>query len=125
MRFNLNISDEDRKTILENHNKIKEKSVLKEQDESVNYKMAIQCFLNKKGITDDSGDKLKVDGFAGDKTEEAISKYQSKIHVYPSDGVFGPNTSKKMPPKDKEILKQCISDHGDFIDKLTRFFGLD
>jgi peptidoglycan hydrolase-like protein with peptidoglycan-binding domain len=125
MGINFNISDEYKQSILESHNNIKTTTFLKEQTEEMNYKKAIQCFLNKKGITDDEGKELVVDGRAGEKTEQAVSKYQSMIKVFPADGKFGPSTSDKMPEEDKEILKECISEHGDFIDKLTRFFGLN
>ena len=125
MGLNFNISDEDKQFILESHNNIKLTSIIKEQTDDINYKKAIQCFLNKKGITDDEGKELVVDGRAGEKTEQAVSKYQSMIKVFPADGTFGPSTSDKMPEEDKETLKECISEHSDFIDKLIRLFGLD
>jgi peptidoglycan hydrolase-like protein with peptidoglycan-binding domain len=87
-------------------------------------KKAVQCFLNKKGIKDNSNQQLKVDGLLGGKTAEALSKYQSKIGVT-ADGVWGSETYNKMPDKDVQIFKQCISDEGDFIDKGLHMFGLD
>jgi hypothetical protein len=102
--------------------------VIKEQTENYNLNMAIQCFLNKKGIKDDSGQSLKLDGSIGNlpnsKSAQAIAKYQSSIGV-DSDGVWGYNTNTKMPSKDKIIYKQCISDHGDLFDKGLHLFGLD
>jgi hypothetical protein len=96
------------------------KRVIKEQDDNYKINMAIQCFLNKKGVKDDSGQSLKLDGSIGNlpnsKSAQAIAKYQSSIGV-DDDGVWGYETNTKMPPKDKMIYKQCISDHGDLFDK--------
>jgi hypothetical protein len=104
------------------------KRVIKEQDENYKINMAIQCFLNKKGIKDDAGQSLKLDGSIGNlpnsKSAQAIAKYQSSIGV-DSDGVWGYDTNTKMPPKDKVIYKQCSSDHGDLLDKGLHFLGLD
>ncbi|NBU82409.1 MAG: peptidoglycan-binding protein, partial [Flavobacteriaceae bacterium] len=100
------------------------KPFINEQSEEMKLKKAVQCFLNKKGIKDKANQPLKVDGLLGEKTEEALSKYQSKIGVT-SDGTWGPETYNKMPDKDVQIFKQCISDEGDFIDKGLHFFGLD
>ena len=99
------------------------------EQEDGNYKKGIQCFLNKRGIKDDSGQSLKIDGSIGNypnsKTAQAISNYQSKIGVYPADGVWGENTMSKMPNRDKEIFKQCVSDYGDIFDKGAHWLGLD
>jgi hypothetical protein len=104
------------------------KRVIKEQDDNYKINMAIQCFLNKKGVKDDSGQSLKLDGSIGNlpnsKSAQAIAKYQSSIGV-DDDGVWGYETNTKMPPKDKMIYKQCISDHGDIIDKGMHWLGLD
>ena len=105
------------------------KRVIKEQTEGYNYNRAIQCFLNKKGIKDDEGRALVIDGSIGNypksKSAQAISNYQAKIGVYPADGVWGPDTMGKMANKDKEMFKQCVSDYGDILDKGAHFFGLD
>jgi murein L,D-transpeptidase YcbB/YkuD len=106
------------------------KRVIKEQSDmtTYNYNMAVQCFLNKKGIKDDSGQTLKMDGSIGNypksKTAQAIVKYQSMIGV-DSDGVWGPDTMDKMPNADKTIYKQCKSDNGDIFDKGAHWLGLD
>ena len=104
------------------------KRVISEQTENYNINMAIQCFLNKKGIKDDAGQPLKMDGSIGtlpnSKSAQAIATYQGKLGVE-QDGVWGYDTNTKMPPKDKEIYKQCISDHGDLFDKGLHLFGLD
>ena len=54
------------------------KRVIKEQSDMTkyNYNMAVQCFLTKKGIKDNSGQKLEMDGRIGSypksKTAQAI-----------------------------------------------------
>jgi hypothetical protein len=104
------------------------KRVIQEQDENYKINMAIQCFLNKKGIKDNNGQSLKLDGSIGNlpnsKSAQAIAKYQSSIGVN-EDGVWGYDTNTKMPPKDKVIYKQCASEHGDIIDKGLHLLGLD
>jgi hypothetical protein len=119
------ISESERETILGMHSSFKKNGVILEQTEEANLNKAIQCFLNKKGIKDNKGKTLVVDGMAGDSTQEALSKYQNNIGVYPADGVFGPSTKSKMPQNDKEILKQCASEHGDLIDKALHWLGID
>ena len=113
------ISEEERSDIRSRY------GLVNEQSESPELKKAIQCFLNKKGFKDDNNQILKVDGLLAGKTQEALSKYQSKIGVYPADGVWGPMTQNKMSDKDVQIFKQCISDEGSFIDKGLHMFGLD
>jgi hypothetical protein len=97
--------------------------------ERYNYNMAIQCFLNKKGVKDDAGQSLKMDGSIGNypksKSAQAILKYQSMIKVYPADGVWGEQTMSEMPENDKKIFKQCVSDYGDLFDKISHYFGWD
>ena len=104
------------------------KRVIMEQDDN-NYKKAIQCFLNKRGIKDDSGKALVIDGSIGNypnsKSAQAIHNYQSKIGVYPADGVWGEDTMNKMTSKDKVIFKQCVSDYGDIFDKGAHWLGID
>ena len=103
------------------------KRVIAEQEDG-NYKKGIQCFLNKKGIKDDSGQSLKLDGSIGNlpnsKSAQAVAKYQSMIKVTP-DGVWGEDTMDAMPEKDKVIFKQCMSDYGDLFDKIAHYFGWD
>lgn len=110
------------------YNKLLE-SVISEQPEYYKFNMAIQCFLNKKGVKDDAGQILKMDGSIGNypqsKSAQAISKYQSMIKVYPADGVWGPQTEGKMPPGDVKIFKACKAEHGDIFDKGAHFLGLD
>ena len=123
------LTEEERKEILEQHKSHGYKTIINEQSETINMNKAIQCFLNKKGITDDAGQPLKVDGSIGrypnSKSAQAIVKYQEMIKSYPTEGVWGADTMKKMPESDKKIYKQCISDHGDIIDKGRHWLGLD
>lgn len=104
------------------------KRVISEQTETYNFNMAIQCFLNKRGIKDDAGQPLKMDGSIGNypasKSAQAVYRYQSKIGV-DTDGVWGYNTGDSMPPEDKKIFKQCVSEHGDIFDKGLHMLGLD
>jgi peptidoglycan hydrolase-like protein with peptidoglycan-binding domain len=97
------------------------KKVITEQSEERNMVRAIQKFLNK---TMRAG--LTEDGKTGSnsKTADAISKYQSKIGVYPADGVWGENTWEKMPEKDKKILKDFIAEEGGPIDMFLNWMGL-
>lgn len=108
---------------------IAETKQISEQPEHYNYNMAIQCFLNKKGVKDDAGQPLKMDGSIGNwpksKSAQAVANYQRNIKVYPVDGVWGPDTMDKMPPKDMEIFKSCKAEHGDIFDKGAHFLGLD
>lgn len=98
--------------------------VIKEQAADSNRKKAIQCFLKKKGLY-----KGDVDGLMGEKSEAAVRQYQIDAKVYPTDGVWGPETEKKMNPYDKKIFKDCQNEHGDMMDKLvggiSSFFGLN
>ena len=104
------------------------KRVIQEQDENYKINKAIQCFLNKKGVKDNKGQSLELNGSIGNlpnsKSAQAIAKYQSSIGV-DNDVVWGYYTTTKMPPKDKVIYKQCLSDHGDIIDKGMHLLGLD
>lgn len=112
------ISEEEKRDIRSRY------GLVNEQNESPELKRAIQCFLNKKGFKDESNQPLKIDGLLAGKTAEALRKYQVKIGV-DADGVWGPMTQNKMPDKDVQIFKQCVSDNGDLIDKGLHMFGLD
>jgi len=83
--------------------------LLGEQDENTKGTIQIQKFLNKKEITDDGGNTLEEDGLAGKATEEAISKYQTSLGVYPVDGVWGRDTMGKMPPADRKLYDSLSS----------------
>lgn len=110
---------------------IVETKQISEQPEHYNYNMAIQCFLNKKKIKDDSGQPLKMDGSIGrlpnSKSAQAILNYQQTLKMDPKhmDGVWGEMTMMSMPPADMKIFKDCKSEHGDIIDKGMHFLGLD
>jgi len=130
------INKEEKQRILEMHLNATSRQYLKEDFnnsmttiERYNYNLAIQCFLNKKGVKDDDGKPLKMDGSIGNypksKSAQAIAKYQTMIKVYPVDGVWGEDTMNKMPKNDKIIFKQCVSDYGDLFQKVIHYFGWD
>jgi hypothetical protein len=129
MYKNFTLTESERKEILGMHRENGYGRPLNEDEETYKINQGIQCFLNKKGIKDNSGQPLKIDGSIGNypnsKSAQAIHNYQSKIGVYPADGVWGPDTMDKMPPKDKELYKECLAEYGDIIDKGLHFFGLD
>jgi hypothetical protein len=99
------------------------KRVIKEQDENYKANIIIQCFLNKKGIKDDAGQQLKLDGSIGrlpnSKSAQAIAKYQTRIGVE-ADGVWGYDTSEKMPPADKKLYDACFSENSGVIDRMAK-----
>lgn len=55
----------------------------------------IQRYLNSRGITDDKGNPIKVDGKLGARTKEAIKNYQESAGLR-ADGVVGPRTMTAM-----------------------------
>jgi len=125
-QFRIDNSERDR--ILNLHESATKRQYLSEQVEEHNLNKAIQCFLNKKGVKDDDGNELDVDGSIGrlpnSKSAQAISKYQSVVGVNP-DGVWGHDTASAMTNEDKEIMDKCRSEHGDLIDKFLHLIGLD
>lgn len=96
------------------------KKVISEQTDERNFIKGVQKFLNTKGA------KLIIDGKTGpnSQTEKAIMNYQSKIGVDDVDGVWGPNTWEKMPPKDKSLLKDFVAKEGGVIDRFLNWIGL-
>lgn len=125
-QFRIDNSERDR--ILNLHESATKRQYLTEQVEEQNLNKTIQCFLNKKGVKDDDGNELDVDGSIGrlpnSKSAQAISKYQSVVGVNP-DGVWGYDTASAMTNEDKEIMDKCRSEHGDLIDKILHLIGLD
>ena len=99
------------------------KRVINEQGEEKQANTIIQCFLNKKGVKDDSGKALVVDGSIGrypnSKSAQAIYKYQGIIGVE-QDGVWGYDTSSKMPAADKKLYDACFSENSGIIDKIAK-----
>jgi hypothetical protein len=129
------ISESEKERILNMHVDATKKQYLKEDlnqgmtdEDRYNYNRGIQCFLNKKEITDGDGQQLKLDGSIGrlpnSKSAQAIAKYQRTINVTP-DGVWGEETMGAMSEKDKAMFKQCISDYGDLFTKIWHYFGWD
>ena len=102
------------------------KPMINEQSEMIKVNKVIQCFLNKKGVKDDEGKPLVVDGSIGNypksKTAQAIHRYQEMIGVSPTDGKWGQNTVNKMSQSDKNLFQKCNSEYGDVIDKFLNFF---
>lgn len=116
------ITESEKESILAQHGK--HGYNISEQAAAINRKKAIQCFLKKKNLY-----KGEIDGLIGDKTKAAIEQYQVNARVYPTDGVWGPETESKMNPQDKQILKDCKYQHGDLMDKIvggvSNFLGLN
>ena len=104
------------------------KIVINEQTEERNFIKGVQNFLNMKKITGDNKKPLVVDGRTDNnltsQTAQAIEKYQAMIGLYPTDGVWGPNTWEKMPPKDQRLLKDLIAKEGGLIDRFLNWIGL-
>lgn len=104
------------------------KKVINEQTEERNFIKGVQEFLNVKKITGDNKKPLVKDGRTDNnlssQTAQAIERYQSMIGVYPTDGVWGPNTWDKMPSKDKALLKDLIAKEGGLIDRFLNWIGL-
>lgn len=119
------VSEDERTRILEQHKSYKVTKLISEQDENVIANKTIQCFLNKKGITDESGQKIVVDGSIGNypksKSAQAIFKYQGLLNVT-QDGVWGRETMDKMSESDKKMYSECSSEFGTFLDKIYNFF---
>ena len=86
---------------------------INEQNYERNKIKAVQEFLNARLKTIPKFKQLSIDGRTGrnSTTEEAIMMYQGIIRVYPTDGVWGPDTEEKMPPKEKEVFDKMVSKH--------------
>lgn len=98
--------------------------VINEQSLERDFVKGLQMFLNEKLKLIP---KLEIDGKTGpgSNTEAAIEKYQSMIKVYPADGVWGEQTTNKMPDNDKKMLKYFVSKtSGSLVDKVLNLIGL-
>jgi hypothetical protein len=86
---------------------------INEQNYERNKIKAVQEFLNLRLKTIPNFKPLTVDGRTGrnSATEEAIIMYQGIIRVYPTDGVWGPDTEEKMPSKEKQVFDKLVSKH--------------
>lgn len=75
---------------------------LNEQEER-KFIMRVQKFLNEIFKNDKTFKQLTIDGKTGpnSQTESAIMKLQSMIKVYPTDGVWGPETEEAMKNNNK------------------------
>ena len=78
--------------------------VVSEQSEEIKHTKAVQKFLNDKKVMDA---KLVPDGKTGpnSETEKAIMKLQGMLGVYPTDGVWGPDTENALKSKKPEWYK--------------------
>jgi peptidoglycan hydrolase-like protein with peptidoglycan-binding domain len=61
----------------------------------------VQMMLNELGVSDDEGNSLEVDGDFGNKTEQALKKFQKKnkdweLKDLKADGLVGPRTSDAL-----------------------------
>jgi hypothetical protein len=112
------ISEEERSDIRSRY------GLVNEQDNYENHTFikGIQRFLNEKIRAG-----LKVDGLSDNnlksETAKAIAKYQSKIGVYPTDGVWGKKTWSKMSPKDKQRCEDLVAEEGGIIDEFINWMG--
>jgi hypothetical protein len=114
------VTEEERKRILTLHTEATMKEFLIEQTDEINIKKSIQCFLNK--VVPNAN--LKVDGLHGEDTEKIIEKFQTMRKVYPTDGVWGPDTASAMTSSDKKIMEECTSEYETLLDKVLGWFGL-
>lgn len=80
---------------------------INEQSEERKFTIRVQKFLNEIFAKDKTFEQLVVDGKTGpdSKTEAAIMKLQNLVNVYPTDGVWGPNTEEKMKEKRPDLYK--------------------
>ncbi len=110
----------EKERILNLHLEATKRHYLKEQSsmEEVNMKKAVQCFLNKVGY------KVKIDGMWGDESKKVLSQFQAKKGIN-DDGFWGPETFNSLNSNEKTIYKDCKSEHGDLLDKIISFVGLD
>ena len=99
------------KKIVDNQITEAQQDQINEQNYERNKIKAVQEFLNARLKTIPNFKPLTIDGRTGHNsaTEEAIMMYQGIIRVYPTDGVWGPDTESKMPPKEKEYLDKMVS----------------
>lgn len=73
----------------------------------------LQNYLNKLGYPDDSYEALKVDGKFGERTEQAVKRFQ-RHNDLKADGVCGPITWAKIEeelkakPKQAMLLRDCV-----------------
>ncbi len=84
------------------------KLVIQEQSEERKHTIAVQKFLNDKRVMNA---KLIPDGKTGpnSETEKAIMKLQGMLGVYPTDGVWGPDTENALESKKPEWYKIWMS----------------
>lgn len=82
----------------------------------------MQCALNKLGYTDNDGNKLEEDGKYGQRTYEALCKFQNKYN-FGADGIANPggwtwNKVDELLSADRPMLRR--GDRGDSVKELQR-----
>jgi peptidoglycan hydrolase-like protein with peptidoglycan-binding domain len=94
-------------------NQVNESVQLNEQTDERDKLKSVQEFLNARLKNIPKFIPLVIDGKTGHNsaTESAIMMYQGMIGVYPTDGVWGPNTEAKMPSKEKQYLDKIYKDN--------------
>ena len=55
----------------------------------------LQALLRARGFRDDDGNTIKIDGVFGDKTEQAVKRFQKKYKL-DADGIVGRDTWTKL-----------------------------
>lgn len=98
--------------------KNKSKTTVNEQEEEINLRKAIQCFLNKRFNA-----KLPINGVLGPETSKLITKLQNIKKFTPSDGQWSQDLRAKLTPQELDMMKDCTAEVGDFVDKTMRFIG--
>lgn len=82
-------------------------NIVTEQTEERKFMIRVQRFLNDIFKNDKTFKQLDVDGKTGpnSQTEAAIMKLQSLVKVYPTDGVWGPDTEEAMKKNRKDLYQ--------------------
>jgi peptidoglycan hydrolase-like protein with peptidoglycan-binding domain len=78
--------------------------LITEDEETLNFNKAIQCFLKLKFKIN-----LNIDGIMGQQTTPYIQKYQGILGI-DQDGIWGDETERIMKlkfPNDFNLFKQC------------------
>ncbi len=78
-----------------------------EQSPERSFVVRVQRFLNEIFKSDKTFKQLSLDGKTGpnSQTESAIMKLQSMVKVYPTDGVWGPETEESMKKNRPDLYK--------------------
>ena len=82
-------------------------SQINEQSEERKFTIRVQKFLNEIFAKDKTFKQLVTDGKTGpnSQTEAAIMKLQGLVKVYPTDGVWGPETEEAMKKNSPKLYQ--------------------